>query len=176
MNLALQPASPWVVTLSGDTSLLVARPATPALTIVLSAQGAPGAKGDKGEPGTAQASRVVAADAIAAAGLPLAISRATGQALLARADTYTRAFVAGLADGGVAAGFAVGVAGGLITLTDWSAVIGAAQLQPGSTYYLAATGGLSTTAPTLPGQCIVVVGLAIDPFTLNVRPTLPLTL
>jgi hypothetical protein len=62
----------------------------------------------------------VVAGADLAQGQPVAVSRASGQLLPARADTYTLAFVAGVASADTAQGFATQPAHGAITLPDWS--------------------------------------------------------
>jgi len=58
---------------------------------------------------------------------------------------------------------------GLITLADWTAVIGAATLAPRTTYYLSETPGkLTATPPTSLGSVVQQVGVAVTPTTLDV--------
>ncbi|WP_158810262.1 hypothetical protein [Beijerinckia sp. L45] len=110
------------------------------------------------------------------AGQPLAISRATGQLVLARADTYALAFVAGLAPADEAAGFALQPGRGTVTIADWSAITGAAQLSPGQPYFLAAAGGMTTAALSPGALCVARVGIAASPSTLIVDPFDPILL
>ena len=109
-------------------------------------------------------------------GLPVAVSRATGQLLPARSDTYTLAFVAGLSSADTAQGFAVQPVHGAVTLTDWSAVAGSATLSSGLPYFLGATGGLTTSPLASPAVCVVRVGHAVSPTPLVVAPSDPITL
>ena len=109
-------------------------------------------------------------------GLPVAVSRATGQLLPARADTYALAFVAGVASADTSIGFGDRPAHGAVTLPDWSAVADVALLAPGLPYFLAATGGLTAAPPGAGGLCNVRVGLAVSPTTMVVAPTLPIQL
>lgn len=108
-------------------------------------------------------------------GQPVAVSRAFGQLLPARADTYTRAFVAGLASADTVQGFANQPAHGAVTLPDWTGLTGFAALAVGQLYFLGAAGGL-TTAPRLDTACVTRVGLAAAPQTLVVEPSAPIIL
>ena len=116
------------------------------------------------------------ADEAIVAGAPAAISRVTGNLIVARANTYVRSFVCGLAAADIAAGFAGDIETATLDLADWTAVTGAASLLPGQNYFLAPTGGLQTAPLTTPGQYSIVAGRAISPTTLNVFPGQPLTL
>ena len=109
-------------------------------------------------------------------GLPVAVSRATGQLLPARADTDALAFVAGVASADTGQGFTVQPAHGAVTLPDWSAVADGTLLAPGLPYFLAAAGGLTAVPPGAGGLCTVRVGLAVSSTTMVVAPTLPIQL
>ena len=109
-------------------------------------------------------------------GVPLAVSRATGQLLPARADTYALAFVAGLASADTEQGFTVQPAHGAVTLPDWTAVTGAALLAAGMPYFLAPDGGLSTASVGAGSTCITRVGFAASATTLVVEPSSPILL
>jgi hypothetical protein len=51
---------------------------------------------------------------------------------------------------------------GSVILSDWTAVIGAATLTPGSVYFLSTTSGqMSTTPPTGDGDVVVTMGTAV---------------
>lgn len=117
----------------------------------------------------------VVAGADLARGQPVAVSRASGQLLPARADTYTLAFVAGVASADTAQGFANQPAHGAITLPDWSALTGAISLNVGELYFVGPEGGL-TASPRLDTQCVARVGLATTPQTLVVEPSTPIIL
>jgi len=108
-------------------------------------------------------------------GQPVTVSRASGRLLPARADTYTRAFVAGLASADTAQGFTNQPAHGAVTLPDWTGLTGFAALAVGQLYFLDAAGGL-TTAPRLDTACVTRVGLATAPQTLSVEPSTPIIL
>jgi len=108
-------------------------------------------------------------------GQPVAVSRASGQLLPARADTYTLAFVAGVAPADTTQGFATQPAHGAITLPDWSAMTGSAALSAGQLYFVGPGGGLTTT-PRLDIACVARVGLATTPQTLVVEPSTPIIL
>jgi hypothetical protein len=108
-------------------------------------------------------------------GQPLAVSRASGQLLPARADTYTLSFVAGVASADTAQGFADRPVHGAVTLPDWTALTGSPALSVGQLYFVGPAGGL-TTAPRLDTQCIARVGLATAPQTLVVEPSTPIIL
>jgi len=108
-------------------------------------------------------------------GQPVAVSRASGRLLPARADTYSLAFVAGLASADTVSGFADQPAHGAVTLADWTLVAGTPSLFVGQLYFLGTTGGL-TTAPDLTAACITRVGLATAPQTLVAEPAHPIIL
>ena len=116
------------------------------------------------------------ADEAIVAGAPAAISRITGNLIVARANTYVRSFVCGLAAADIAMGFAGDIETATLDLADWTAVTGATALLPGQNYFLSPTGGLQTTPLTTPGQYSIVAGRAISPTMLNIFPGQPLTL
>jgi hypothetical protein len=59
---------------------------------------------------------------------------------------------------------------GIITVSDWTAIIGAASLTPGSIYYLsgATAGQLTATAPSTAGHYVLPVGMAISTTEMNI--------
>ena len=111
-----------------------------------------------------------------AQGQPVAVSRATGQLLPARADTYALSFVAGLASADTTQGYAGQPAHGIVTLTDWTAIAGVASLALGIPYFLGLAGGLTAVPPSIPGQCVTRIGYAASSTTLIVAPTDPIQL
>ena len=119
---------------------------------------------------------IVAADNLAA-GQPIYVDPTSGQLRLASAATFASSMVAGLAQVATLATFAAPVATTTLTLSDWTAVIGAASLTKGARYFLGVTAGsLSTTAPTTPGQSVVSVGIALSTTQLEITPTPPILL
>lgn len=96
-----------------------------------------------------------------------------GTLRLARADAYAnvKGFV-GLAVASALATFSCETAADTVTLTDWTAVIGAALLAPGGVYFLdpAAAGHLTTVVPTISGQLAVAVGSAASTTTMTLLP------
>jgi hypothetical protein len=110
-------------------------------------------------------------------GQPLAVdSSGTGVVLASAADNNKKAV--GLATVGVAVGQAETVqTGGIITLSDWTAVTGAPTLSPVGVYYLSATAGMLTTiAPTTQGQVAQVVGRAVSTTQLELTFSNPILL
>lgn len=89
------------------------------------------------------------------------------------------------ADCSVNAGFSVGLAqqditslssgpvqtDGILTLSDWTAIIGSVSLTPKTKYYLDANGGgkLTATAPTTPGYLLQRIGISVDAQTLEIN-------
>ena len=67
---------------------------------------------------------------------------------------------------------------GILTSTDWTAVVGAATLTVGSVYFLSDVdaGMLTTTAPTTTGSFVTRVGTAISTTTLEVTISRPISL
>lgn len=110
-------------------------------------------------------------------GSPVFVSRADGKLYLADAATYVSSQVVGVTQEAVAAGFVVPVARAAMTLLDWTVLAGTTSLFTGQFYYLAVGGGISSTIPTRPGAAaIAIVGIALSPQTLDVRPLLPISL
>lgn len=136
-------------------------------------QGPPGAPG---APGEVDAGTAVAGEFLAR-GMPLYLSRATGQAGVADAAVYTKSFVAGYATANTAAGFVVTLAFGAVEMADWSAVAGTPLLLPGVPYFLKPGGGLSASPPAKPASAaLTVVGSSLSPTRLMVRPMQPFLL
>ena len=77
----------------------------------------------------------------------------------------------GLATADVAVGFStLYQVQGLFNLADWSNVTGSTSLLPLATYYLDTTSGmLTTSAPVVPGQIVQIIGVAVDPQTLELK-------
>jgi hypothetical protein len=90
-----------------------------------------------------------------------------------RADTYTLAFVVGLAAATTASGFAVSPQRGEVTLSDWTAIAGTATLTSGVPYFLGLTGGITASPDRTPGHALTQIGVATAPDTLFVDPSLP---
>ena len=163
-----------------NQSVLVIERTTAALSIqkgdgrqlVIQRDGVPGKDGGGGE-GSAAINLVC--DAALAAGMPLAISLASGHFVKADAATKAIAFVVALAKTAVAAGFAVDGEPDQLTLSDWTAVTGAAALSRGQIYFLGAGGGLTTIPQSTP-NCSTVVGEAITTTTLKISPQPPIKL
>lgn len=67
---------------------------------------------------------------------------------------------------------------GILTSTDWTAVVGEATLTVGSVYFLSdvTAGTLTTTAPTTTGSFVTRVGTAISTTTLEVTISRPISL
>lgn len=96
------------------------------------------------------------------AGQPVYADQVTGQFKLATAAALTTSSVIGLMASDTGAGF-VGPAQQLsISLADWTPIIGSAALAKGQIYFLATTAGMLTTvAPTVPGQAVTRIGIAL---------------
>ncbi|MGX7709289.1 hypothetical protein [Methylobacterium sp. Gmos1] len=116
------------------------------------------------------------ASAPVAAGFPVALSRVSGAAQVARADTYPLAFVAGLAPASADPGFPVEAVRSSVTLADWTACAGAPSLTLGQPYFLGPTGGITLTPDRTPGMSLTRIGLAADPQTLVFTPSDPILL
>jgi len=110
------------------------------------------------------------------AGLPMAVSRADGMLMPARADTYALAFVVGLAAQECEAGAVEAATRDPVTLDDWSLVTGGPSLHVGQPYFLGVTGGLTSTPDMTPGLCLVRVGLAASSRTFTPTPSDPILL
>jgi len=115
----------------------------------------------------------IIADGVVQAGQVIYI-KGTGHAATAQADAAATAFAVGVAvaaGGGISTGTLYYRTQGFLTLTDWTNAAGAADLTPGSIYYVsAATDGLITaTPPTGDGEFVVKVGTALNARTLNIE-------
>ena len=99
---------------------------------------------------------------------------------LALADAKATSGVIGLVSDASIDSSAVGtiLTDGILTSTDWMAVVGAATLTVGSVYFLSdvAAGTLTTTAPTTTGSFVTRVGTAISTTTLEVTISRPIAL
>ena len=99
---------------------------------------------------------------------------------LALADAKATSGVIGLVSDASIDSSAVGtiLTDGILTSTDWTAVVGAATLTVGSVYFLSdvAAGTLTTTAPTTTGSFVTRVGTAISTTTLEVTISRPISL
>ncbi len=99
---------------------------------------------------------------------------------LALADAKATSGVIGLVADASIDSSAVGtiLTDGILTSTDWTAVVGEATLTVGSVYFLSDTvaGTLTTTAPTTTGSFVTRVGTAISTTTLEVTISRPISL
>ena len=112
-----------------------------------------------------------------AKGTPLAVSRANGQLIAARADTYAASFVPGLANADVAAGFIANATRNSVTLSDWTSIAGVQGLASGLPYFLAPSGGMTLTAPSSSTSvCSVRLGLATSSQSFLFMQSDPVTL
>lgn len=99
-----------------------------------------------------------------------------GSVDLANADSAP--VVIGLANQDVAAS-SLGeyITEGQIERSNWSAVAGVPALSPGAYYYLSSTNGqITSTAPSTPGQSVVVVGRALTATVLDLAISQPILL
>ena len=99
---------------------------------------------------------------------------------LALADAKATSGVIGLVSDASIDSAAVGtiLTDGILTSTDWTAVVGEATLTAGSVYFLSDTvaGTLTTTATTTTGSFVTRVGTAISTTTLEVTISRPIGL
>lgn len=99
---------------------------------------------------------------------------------LALADAKATSGVIGLVSDASIDPSAVGtiLTDGILTSTDWTAVVGEATLTAGSVYFLSDTvaGTLTTTATTTAGSFVTRVGTAISTTTLEVTISRPIGL
>ena len=110
-------------------------------------------------------------DVALVAGQAVYINASSGHLGLATATDGTASQCAGLALTGGAMSTAVTFsAATLLTLSDWTALIGASNLASGSIYYIdpANPGGLTPIAPTTVGQWVVRIGVAVNTTTLDI--------
>ena len=96
---------------------------------------------------------------------------------IARADAAAKSRVCGLAVRAASIGHAATyVTSGQLTLSDWTDVLGAVTLTSGSIYYLNDAGGLTATAPTVPGKYVTEIGQAVSTVTLDLHLKRPILL
>jgi hypothetical protein len=102
------------------------------------------------------------ADGAIAAGQPIYVLLASGHVDLAQADALPQAAYAGIAQSAAAATFAARYSLGLVSLADWTAVVGSQYLTPGALYYLdqVTPGRITAVAPST--GYLVVVGRALS--------------
>ena len=112
-------------------------------------------------------------------GQPVYISGAD-QIDLAKADASGTAMVVGLvADASIAAAAAGNYQyGGVLSVSDWTAVTGSVTLTPGANYYLSAAvaGQLVEVAPDATGQQLTFVGRALNVTDLMIEIARPVGL
>ena len=114
-------------------------------------------------------------EVIPSKGWPIAINRATGKGILARADNYVKSFVIGFSKDYCAAGFIVELERYAVELTDWTSMIGSQYLIPGLTYHLALTGGMSEL-PDWNAVTITKLGKALSNTVLSIEIDDPILL
>ena len=97
--------------------------------------------------------------------------KANGHIGLAKADALLTSKVVGFAVANAAIGFSCEYQRNLLTLTDWTNVIGTTNLTVNNIYYLsAATAGIITsTSPTSGGQVVISLGEAISTTSLEIN-------
>jgi hypothetical protein len=96
----------------------------------------------------------------------------TGHVGLAKADNMATANVCGLAEINISATLpCTFVIDGNVVLADWTNVVGTPNLVVGATYYVSniTAGHLTTIAPTIVGQYVIIVGQAITNLVLAVE-------
>lgn len=110
-------------------------------------------------------------------GMPMYVSRSTGQVGAADAGVYVKSFVLGCAVLAAVTGFPVQLTKGKVELNDWTAVAGQAHLTPGLPYFLKPGGGITASVPAGPvSKSSTVVGVAMSATALMVEPNPPLLL
>jgi hypothetical protein len=111
-----------------------------------------------------------------AKGQPVTIN-GLGQAQKSVNTGQSLATVMGLAGDSAAPGFALTISRAAVTMTDWSAVVGATNLNPGARYFLDSTPGtLTRTPPIGAGQFVTEVGHALSATSLVFSPNAPIAL
>jgi hypothetical protein len=140
------------------------------LVLQFAAIGMPGRDGADGAGSDVEGGRRAAL----AAGMPVAIDRTTARFIAADAAYKPAAFVVGLLRRGVDRRVRRQRRRAALTLADWSAVTGTAQLAPGQYYFLAVGGGLTPVPPA--SACVAMVGKAVNPTTLLIDPQPPIQL
>lgn len=110
-------------------------------------------------------------------GQPLYVSKATGQIGLADVNSYVKSLVLGYAVSDCLAGFSVAVMKGQLDLADWNNIAGTTQLLVGQIYFLSDSGKISSTPPIGPiKKTSTVIGMALTPTVLEVKPSVPILL
>jgi hypothetical protein len=136
----------------------------------------PGPPGPPGPPGASATIDPIVTGETVIEGAPVVVRRSDRKLVNGRADTYTLSFVVGLAGAATASGFAVSPVRGEVTLADWTAITGTPTLSVGIPYFLALSGGLTTTPDRTSGHALTQVGIATAPDTLFVNPSPPVLL
>jgi hypothetical protein len=116
-------------------------------------------------------------DVIVVPGQPIYIDLGTQHAKLGIATALVSSLVAGLVVTAGNPGDTISVATSNLILANWTAVIGAASLSIGNVYYLSVVAGqLSTVAPSVIGQCVTLVGVAVSATELKIQNEAPILL
>lgn len=112
-----------------------------------------------------------------AAGCPVA-THSSGSGIVAASAANSSLPSVGIAAESIATGVTGAmVEGGILTLADWSAIVGTTTLAAKTTYFLSTTPGLLTpTPPTTSGQLLQRVGVSIAPDTLEIAIDDPILL
>lgn len=99
-----------------------------------------------------------------------------GSLVLALADSLNHARQVALAETAAAPSFAARIRRDFLTLADWSAATGTAELSPGAEYFLSATtpGGLTVLPPAT--GVVLPVGIALNASTLAINIGHPILL
>lgn len=110
-------------------------------------------------------------DAAISAGQIVYIKGTSHVGLASCAVTVAEASAVGIALASVGIGDAATIRSeGKVTMPDWSAVAGSANLSVGSVYFLSPTAGMITTAaPTSVGQFVMCIGRAVSTSTLDLQ-------
>lgn len=165
-----------ILSFTGDPAVVdVGQRAAVLTDFVITPSGPPGAAGQAGGsdiPLTAQSDDVVSA------GMAVYINRTTQHFAKAIANDQNAAIVVGLAMQDTAIGFALNAQKNILTLQNWTAVIGQPTLTPGFDYFLSPTvaGQLTTVPPVTTGQLVVFIGTATSPTTLALELAEPVLL
>ncbi len=134
-----------------------------------------GTQGPQGPPGQSGAAPTFQAENRTGSsfliGQPLATHSSGSGVVLASAWSFGGACI-GVATIGVDPGEDETVQySGLLSLNDWTAILGTVNLAPQAVYYLSTTAGtLSLTAPTIPGLIVQPVGRAVSGTQLELIP------
>jgi hypothetical protein len=97
---------------------------------------------------------------------------------LSDASTLLSAQVLGLVSVGASGGGTSTVLSeGIVTLSDWTSVVGTTELIPGAIYYLSTTAGqMATVPPTGDSDIVVRLGIALTTDTIDIEVTNIVTL